>query len=528
MDAAVPVVDALLVRDGRIIAAGRSTDLRPIEPDAAIVDLDGAFACPGFVDAHNHFSLTALEPVSVDCRMPPVRSITGLLTRVHDAARTLPPGRWLRGHGYDEAALGGHHPTRAELDEAAPHHPVLLVHWTVHRCVANSAALRAAGIDDQTPDPPGGWSPRDPSGALSGLLYERATDPLQSRSIAAYAEAYAQELPALFRANARGMHRAGIVALGDAYVHPALAPFYHRAGLPLAVRPFCGSPDGLFAPPWSCATPVDRSDEPDHRTLGRGVKIFVDGGGNTTAASLASGRPPRFLFYDQEELDTLVERTHGLGLPVAIHAAGDIAVTAALDAIERAQRTHPRLRPRFRIEHAITLKQQDIPRLRALDVAVVTQPEAVYAAGDRLPHAGLAEGVRIAPYRDLIDAGVTLAFSSDSPCYALSPLWQIWCAVSRRTASGTTLADDQALTLGEALAAYTRTGAAALFMEPDAGTLAAGTPADFTVLSADPRSIPLDQLPALRVKQTYIMGRSMEVGQSGDAPLPGRRQPEIA
>ncbi|MGD9891827.1 MAG: amidohydrolase family protein, partial [Dehalococcoidia bacterium] len=158
MDPASAQSTAMLVRDGLVERTGEPHDLIRLAPDAVPVDLGGRFVCPGFVDAHNHFSLTALEPVSVDCRTPPVRSIDGLLARVRDAVASLPPGRWLRGHGYDEATLGSRHPTRADLDAAAPDHPVVLVHWTVHRCVANSAALRAAGIREDAPNPSGGRS----------------------------------------------------------------------------------------------------------------------------------------------------------------------------------------------------------------------------------------------------------------------------------------------------------------------------------------------------------------------------------
>jgi predicted amidohydrolase YtcJ len=139
MDRARPRADAMLVRDGRIVLIGSEADLRAGAGAAERVervDLGGRFVCPGFVDAHNHFSLTALAPVSVECRTPPVRSLDDLLERIRALAAAVPPGRWLRGAGYDDAALG-RHPTRADLDAVAPDHPVVLVHWTVHRCVAS-------------------------------------------------------------------------------------------------------------------------------------------------------------------------------------------------------------------------------------------------------------------------------------------------------------------------------------------------------------------------------------------------------
>src|SRR5262249_15934270 len=155
-------------------------------------------------------------------------SIDALLEVVHEAVTALPPGRWLRGHGYDDAALGGH-PTREQLDALAPEQPTVLVHWSVHRCVANSAALRAVGSDATDEGREGGWIVRGPAGSPTGLLYERATDPLQAASIEAYSRAFGPELPALFRANAARQLAAGITALGDAYVHPALAGVYDTA-----------------------------------------------------------------------------------------------------------------------------------------------------------------------------------------------------------------------------------------------------------------------------------------------------------
>lgn len=504
MDDQRPSAPALLSRNGRVEAVGEEAALRARAPEAITVDLGGRVALPGFVDAHNHFSLTSLEPISIDCRPAVAPSLTALLERVRDAVAASASGHWLRGHGYDEAALGGRHPTRVELDGAAPDNPLMLVHWSMHRVAANTAALAAAALLGGTLDPPGGWIVRDATGEPRGLLYESATNTVQRASLIEYAERFAADLPALFGANARVQLSHGITALGDAYVHPALEAVYRATTLPLTVRPFRGSEAGLIAPPDDAIHPAEDSvTRPG--LLSPGVKFFLDGGGNTTAASLASGRPPRFLFYKQDDLNALVARAHAAGMPVALHAAGDIAVTMALDAVEHARRLYPAQRPRFRIEHAITIKERDIPRLRAFDVAVVTQPGALYHAGARLAAAPLAPGVRIAPWRALLDAGVTLAISSDSPCYALSPLWHIWCAITRLTESSAAFNDGQELTVEEALAAATREGAAALF-DLDGGTLRPGARADFVLLARDPRRLAEGEWSTLTVAQTYVGG----------------------
>lgn len=524
MDRRRPLADALLAADGVVEATGGAADLRRLAPDAAVIDLGRRFALPGFVDAHNHFSLNALAPLEVDCRTPPNGSIRELLERVALAAAATPPGRWLRGHGYDDALLGGH-PTRADLDAVAPHHPVVLVHYTVHRCVVNSAAMRAVQFNAADGDPARGWMPVDADGTSVGLAYEHASNPFQAASLREYARLHEGEVPDLAARAEADLLAHGITAAGDAYVHPWLFGLYAPAMTRIAVRPFVGSPSGLFAEPWEG---VQDAIAPGYRwTIPPGVKVFADGGGNTTATTMASGVPPRFRFYTQQRLDALVAWAHGgagVSMPIAVHAAGDIAVTMALDAFEAAARAHPDNRPRFRIEHAITIKEADIPRLARLGVIVVTQPAIVFHSGARLAAATLADGVRVAPFRAMIEAGVTVAFSSDSPCYALSPLWQMWCAVTRALEGGGTLDDGQAVTVEQALHAYTVAGAQAIFSPHTHGSLAPGARADIAVLSADPRGTPPSQWHDIRVERVFI-GAVEVPPPPADAVPPGRPLP---
>lgn len=524
MDPRTPVADALLAVDGVVEATGSEADLRRRAPDAAVIDLGGRFALPGFVDAHNHFSLNALAPLEVDCRTPPNGSMRELLERVQTAAAALPPGRWLRGHGYDDVLLGGH-PTRADLDAVAPHNPVVLVHSSVHRCVVNSAALRAVSVDGADGDPARGWVPLDADGAATGLLYEYATNPFQAASLREYARVHEAALPDLVGRAEADLLAQGITAAGDVYVHPWLFAMYAPAMTRIAVRPFVGSPFGLFAEPWDG---VQDAVAPGYRwTHAPGVKIFADGGGNTTATSMASGVSPRFRFYAQSRLDALVAWAHGgsgVSMPIAIHAAGDIAVTMALDAFEAAIRAHPDTEPRFRIEHAITIKEADIPRLARLGVILVTQPAIVFHSGARLAAAKLAVGVRVAPFRAMIEAGVTVAFSSDSPCYSLSPLWQMWCAVTRSLEGGGTLDDGQAVTTEQALHAYTVAGAQAIFAPQVHGSLAPGGRADITVLSANPRATPLNRWSDIRVERVFVAAAEVPLPPADAAP-PGRPLP---
>ena len=508
MDPAHSEAEALAVADGRIVALGATAALlAQRERDTAVVDLAGRCACPGFVDPHNHFSLTALAPAEIDCRTPPNRSLTDIAERVRAMAQTAPAGAWLRGHGYDEELLAERrHPTRAELDEAAPDQPVVLVHWSVHRVALNSAALAALGIDAATPDPPAGWIVRDLAGRPSGLLYETATNGAQARSIAAYAERHAADAADLLAANARRLFAAGITSAGDTYVSPPLLRLYRAALAAGALLPrvtaYRGSAAGLFAP----VGERERDADPFQPA---GVKLFTDGGGNTTATTLACGheqRGRRWLFHGQEALDELVSAAVGRDEQVAIHAAGDMAVTMALTALERARRAQPSRQPRLRIEHGVLLSSALIERLRAVSATLVVQPLSVTYHADKLATAPLAEGLRQLPLRDLLRAGVPVAASSDSSCYPLDPLLSVWAAVTRRTRAGYVANPEQRLTVEEALTLATTGAAHALGREDELGVLAPGRAADFVVLSADPRATPPDDLRRLTVQATYLAG----------------------
>jgi predicted amidohydrolase YtcJ len=543
MDPTHPEAEAVAVAGGRVVAVGASADLLARrDRHTAVIDLGGRFVCPGFVDPHNHFAMTALAPIEVDCRTPPLRSIAAIVERIHAAAAALPPGTWLRGHGYDEEALRERrHPTRAELDEAAPDHPVVLVHWSVHRCTLNSAALAVLGIDAATPDPPGGWIVRDVDGHPAGPLYETATNPAQSRSLTAYAERYAARAPALIESNARRYLAAGITAVGDAYVSPALSGLYEAAvlagRLPIGVSAYCGSAAGLFASPTDClpAPPslTSQEDGPwsaDRGPLRRaGIKLFVDGGGNTTATSLTGDHAHRAagrLFYSQAELDELVAAAHARGMQVAIHAAGDIAVRMAVTAMERARAAYPALDARFRIEHGVLLSDELIGRIAAVGATLVVQPLSVYYHAERLAAAPLATGLRQLPLRTLLEAGVPVAASSDAPCYPMSPLLSVWAAVTRQTAGGGVHAPEQCLTVAEALRLVTRDAACALGINDREGSLAPGMAADLVVLSADPRIVAPEDIPRIRVIEAYHEGRRIVV-DAPDHGVVGRLPPEI-
>src|SRR5262245_61304641 len=168
MDTRNTRAEAIAVDKGRIVALGAHAEIAPcVGPETTVVHLGGRTLLPGFIDPHNHFSLTTFAPVSVDCRVPPHRRLSHVLDAMAAAAKATPRGRWIRGWGFNARLVEDNRAmTRWELDEAAPDNPVCILDTTVHACYANSAALALAGLDHHTPDPPHGQLGRDATGAL--------------------------------------------------------------------------------------------------------------------------------------------------------------------------------------------------------------------------------------------------------------------------------------------------------------------------------------------------------------------------
>ena len=187
MDASSGRAEALAVEGGKIAAVGPSAEVsKLVGPETRVVHLSGRAVIPGIVDAHNHFGMTVWEPVSVDCRMPPLNGINEVKDAIGAAASAAPAGQWIWGLGFEALAWGEkRRVTREELDEVAPNNPVCIMDYYYHACYANSAALKLAGIDRDTPDPERGWILKDGNGEPDGTLWESAMNPVHRMSMRA-------------------------------------------------------------------------------------------------------------------------------------------------------------------------------------------------------------------------------------------------------------------------------------------------------------------------------------------------------
>ena len=511
--------EAVAVERGKIAAVGTNAEVSKLAgPDTKVVHLTGRTLIPGFIDPHNHFSLTTFQPVSVDCSVPPLNSIKGILDAISTAAKDAPRGRWIWGWGFRAALLRENRRiTRRELDEAAPNNPVCIMDGSVHACYANSAALKLAGIDRQTPDPLHGQILREDNGEPNGTLWECAINPVYSLSIRAHIDYYGDDVADLVQHNSMRHLSCGITSVGDALVVPEAAEMYRLADshkkLPIVVHQMLGG-DGFFAPPNKVAKGEVSDGNVSDRLRGGTVKIFMDP--VFPSPALVRYHPHAQeerigeRYYTQEEVDNLVLEAHRRGLQVAIHCLGTWSIEQALNAFERAQREHPRAEPRFRIEHYSLPTLAQIRRTQSMGIVATVQPPFVFTGADRAKARAeeLGGDVRVFPFKTMLSEGVTVAASSDCPCAPLEPLLGLYAIVTRRTRrGGEPVIPEESVTPIEGLRMYTINAAYAMSREGEVGSLEKGKRADMVVLSHDPTVVDPDFIRDIAVEQTYIEGQ---------------------
>lgn len=485
------MAQALAVRDGSIVEVGGTDEILWLrEAEYELVDLEGRCVIPGFVDPHNHFSIGALDTLWTD--VTGAASVEEIQRALADAARRAPAGLWVRARGYDHAALAGRrHPTRADLDAAVPDRPAFLLHYSHHQGVANSRALAACGIARATRDPRGGEIGRDTSGEPNGLLFERAMSAAETKSREGWEERFVE----VARAASLRYAARGLTAIQDAAVTPAMARRYAearaRGALAITVGEAMVGGRGWF-------------ERPDDAAPGEWLKLFVDGGYRCAMRLARDGeiRTTGFLFYEREELASLLAAAWRGGRRVVCHAIGNLGVETTVGAVEDALRREPAGRERVRVDHAIFLTRALIARLRDLGVWVVAQPSFLHDSGGASP----APDLLLRPFGSVAAAGVRQAFSSDYPCGSLAPLAGIQAAVTRRSRRGEAADPREAISVAQALEAYTLGAARAAGMAGERGSLEAGKRADFVVLSASPLACPPDALGSLTVLETWVGG----------------------
>jgi predicted amidohydrolase YtcJ len=531
-------VSAIAVKDGKIVVVGSDRDVLAIKGErTAMVDLGGAFAMPGFNDAHTHIASAGQQRLTVD--LDNVPSLAAMLAKVKAYAETLAPGQWIVGGGWDHTKwVSKTLPTREELDAVTEGHPAFLGRTDGHIALANTAALKAAGITDATADPRGGKIDRDADGHATGIIREDSAMELVNKKIPPPSYEVRRKALELSIQDALSHGVTSIQDFSDWDDWLVLEGMEREGKLPLRVSEWVA-----FAEPLGVLDSRRASHDAKDLRLHLGMlKGFMDGSlGSRTAAlneaysdEAANEGIPRF---EQGKLNALAVARAADGFQLGFHAIGDRANDMALNAFAAAEQvarpanaSAPPRNPdaaivtapettyaakdfRFRIEHAQVVSPGAFDRFAALGVIASMQPSHLLTdmtwAGARL---GPERVKRAYAWKSFLDHGVTLAFGTDYPVESVSPFRGLYAAVTRQNEAGTQSFEPQErLTMAQAIYAYTQASAFAEFREHVKGLLEPGFVADFVVLDTDLLKATPREVLRTKVLRTVVGGTTVYV-----------------
>ena len=478
-----------------------------------IIDLAGRSLVPGFIDAHLHMSILGMNLMSLDCRYPGVKSIEDIKALVKEKAKTTPKGVWIRGWGYDHSKLAeNRHPTKDDLDDAAPDHPVVIARACSHISANNSMSLKLAGIADDTPNPDGGVIGRE-DGTPNGVMFETAHMKMVEASLPS-----AEELRQAFRKANELLISQGITQIHDAggygpaqmgVMREMMASGEIDVKVYAMLFSFIGNLDFID----SYIKKGYAADDAGAKFRIGPVKIMIDGSSSgPTAATIepytSNPNDSGIMAMTQSVIDDYVLRAHKAGFQVTAHAVGDRAVTAMVDAIEKAMAAYPAEGRRHRIEHCAMINPELLRRIKELGIVPVAQPVFLYEFGDGyLRNYGKERVDTMFACRSFLDNGIVCAGSSDCPVTFSDPILGMHMAVNRTTQTGQAISQRQRVSITEALRMYTYNGACAAFEENRKGSIEKGKAADLTVLSHSLLKHDPERIKDIQVDMTVIDGK---------------------
>ncbi len=525
-DSIHPTAEGVAVIGDRIVAVGSAHEIDAWRgPRTRVIDARGKLLLPGFNDAHVHFVEGGAQLDSI--QLNDVTSATEFARRVAERVTSTPKGEWILNGDWDETKWNPPQlPTKKLIDPATSDNPVFLDRYDGHMALANSVALRMAGITAQTPDPPGGIIVRDEHGNPTGNLKDAAKDFVlkvipalsherrmrQARRALAYAASLGvtsvQEMNdaetdsfADFEVYSELLERGELTA--RIYVAPAIADWQSQAKV--GIRHGFGSP---------------------YLRIGA-VKGFADGSlGSRTAYFFQpySDAPANFGLLNKEmqplsRMQEWMMQADAAGLQVCTHAIGDRAISTVLDLYAEVEKTNGASDRRFRIEHAQHMAAKDFDRFAQLNVIASVQPYQAVDDGrwaeERIGH---DRASRTYAFRTFLNHGVHLAFGTDWPVVPLNPLLGIYAAVTRATLDGKHPGGwfpEQKLTVSEAVEAYTSGSAYAEFQDKEKGSITAGKLADMVLLSKDIFSIDPTGIKDVKAVETIVGGKVVWDAEGG-------------
>jgi predicted amidohydrolase YtcJ len=513
MDPARPTAEAIAILGNRIVAVGSTKEIKKLSgPRTRTIDAKKRLVLPGFNDAHTHFLSGGFQLASVDLR--DANTPQEFAARIRSFAANVPKGRWITGGDWDherwpDAGL----PTKDLIDSFTADTPVFVSRLDGHMALANSLALRLAGVTRQTLDPPGGVIVRDRNGEPTGVLKDAAMSFLwKVKPPDSFDEKIAAAHAATNHAARLGVTSVQDMSAGaDVGVYQALLDRGELNTRIYAVAPL---------PAWErlAQTGVRAHFGSEMLRVG-GLKGFSDGSlGSTTALFYepyrdepnTSGIATDEMYPEGVMLKRVVEADRA-GLQIMIHAIGDRANDLILSIYEQVERENGPRDRRFRIEHAQHLRAQDIPRFKRDRIIASMQPyHAIDDGRWAEKRIGKERAKTTYAFRSLLDAGATLAFGTDWTVAPLDPMLTIYAAVTRRTLDGKNSkgwVPEQKISVEETVRAYTMGSAYAEFQENVKGSITPGKLADLVILSRDIFKIDPKEIEKVKVELTLVDGR---------------------
>jgi predicted amidohydrolase YtcJ len=523
VDSRDAIVEAVSIKDGKIVAAGTTAAIRrSADASTQIIDLLGRTATPGLIDSHLHFNNGVESLYAID--LSEMRSIKEVVQAVRDRVAKSKPGDWIRGNGWDE----GHFVERryvlaSDLDQAAPANPVWLGQTTGHYGVANSVALKLAHITAETKDPPASTIDRDSEGRPTGVLKEQAAMRMVNALIPPYTREQRRNgvLKMIADLNREGMTAAKVPGIGqqDWEIYQEV-----RGEKRLSLHLFALWTGGRTLEQTRAAVKSAQTASSDGTLISGGIKLFMDGSGGARTAWMYDdwNKNTRdtdtgnrgYPITDPEVYQAQVRLIHGSGLHIGTHAIGDRAIDFTVDAYAAVLKDKPVSGMRHSIIHANIPTDHAIATMASLQKQFdAGYPEAqstfTWWIGDTYAaNFGLARSLRLMPFHTYLARGVQWAGGSDYPVTPFPARYGIWASIVRRTLSGTQpFGTAESVDVHTALRSYTTWAAHQLFLEKKIGSIEPGKDADIAVWDRDLYTVKPDEIKDMKCEITLFQGR---------------------
>ena len=510
VDPLQPRAQAIAIFGDRILSIGSNEDVLQLATSLTkTLNMGGKTITPGFIDAHSHPASSGRRHlIDIDCSLD---SIAKIKAEVSKKASTLKKGEWVFGFKYDDTKTSeGRYINRQDLDEAAPHHPVIINHRGGHTAFVNSLALKMSGIDKDTSDPNGGHIDKDKNtGEITGRFLETATDLIKADRPTITDRMYVDGVALI----SRMLAKSGITSIHDAsggikdleayqmaYKEGKLKTriYNHIRGFQIYKMIEAGVKTGL-GDKWVKVGPL---------------KSIIDGSISERTARLSepyigSDDDYGILVSTPEDLYTICRDAHNAGWQIGVHSNGDVGIDITLGVFERLQKENPRKDPRFRLEHCTVINDSLVKRIAAIGAIPCPFSTYVYWHSEKMKFYGAERLNNMFALRSFLDAGIKVTQTSDYPPGPFEPMMALQSSVTRVGYDGQLWGPKQKITVEEAIKVGTLHGAYASYEEHDKGSLESGKLADLVVLGEDPTAIDPMTIINIPILKTMVGGQSV-------------------